>query len=335
MRIALCISGYFRGFQICFPSWKRYLLNNNHQFDVFVCTGHTKDVYIPDRVEPDIEILRRNFGLVKFHIDTPVTDIPLIYRMRNYNHRNISGMLSMFRKIKIANEMKTAYEKEHGFVYDTVVRWRPDTLLESQVNFECDGQSMFLPKHGDFGGLNDQMAWSTSAIMNHYSSLYDHIFGYMTNDSNLRFDPELLVKTHWEKLNCPIQRPEIMYRLARSTIHILPDNEERALIHQRILSGQPTPPPVPRHRPVSQATAPTIPTPTPNPYQRSRPNPRVPPPPQPAPPPPTAPPPELPPSAPFPLITNPTRPQQSKNNNRANRVVPSTAFPSPIYKKIK
>lgn len=88
-----------------------------------------------------------------------------------------------------------------------------------------------VPKHGDFGGLNDQMCWSSSPNMDFYCQLYDSVEAYLVEDSNLALNPEFLMKRHWEKSGCALQRPNILYQLARNNTHMLPDNETREKGH--------------------------------------------------------------------------------------------------------
>jgi len=295
MKVALCISGYMRGLSICLPTWEKHLLHGGHQFDAFVCVGPTNDGDNNRRIDEEIKALERTFPVLKTLLVDSIGHAPPILYSRNFNNRNVTGVLSMFSKIKIANELKTLYEKSNGFTYDVVMRLRPDTFLESQVVLEYNN-SFYIPKHGDFGGLNDQMAWSNSENMNYYSSMYDNIVPYMEQYPNLRFDPELFVKLHLDTKFPVIERPDILYRLARSAFHLLPDNETRARIHEEIMRQRARPklPPAPPPPAVPQVIVPRPINHVPPPYARAK-----------------------------------------SLNDKFNRIVPSTTFPSPIYKKIK
>lgn len=276
------------------------MLHGGHQFDAFVCVGPTNDGDNTRRIDEEIKALERTFPVSKILLVDSIGQAPSILYSRNFNNRNVTGVLSMFSKIKIANDLKTAYEKSNGFTYDVVMRLRPDTFLESQVLLECNNNSFYIPKHGDFGGLNDQMAWSNSENMNYYSSMYDNIVSYMEQYPNLRFDPELLVKLHLDARFTVIERPEILYKLARSAFHLLPDNETRAKIHEEIMRQRSRPPALPPPPPpqIQPQRSVSIVPPTYIPHPVRHPPPPIP-------------------------------------KSKINRIVPSTSFPSPIYKKIK
>lgn len=232
MKIAVCISGLFRGMEICLPTWRTHLLNSTDQFDAFVCTGpntewcnYTSSLYMMSK-------LKELFNSTTYVIEHDVPDqFPGIIEERNFNKRNKIHVMSMFSKIKTANDLKIQHEQKYGFIYDVVIRWRPDTYLKSSIALSNEDK-LFVPKHGDFGGLNDQMAWSNSKNMDHYSNLYSKITDYLNEDKSLTFNPELLTKRHWEKLGKPLQRPNVMYQLARDNSNMLPDNETRERIQR-------------------------------------------------------------------------------------------------------
>ena len=246
MKIALCLSGYFRGFQICFPTWKQFLLDPNHEFDAFVCTGATRDWHTLDSIDDELWMLKSGLKVVKHSIVPSVHyRFPSILSQRNFNGRNISNVLSMFNKIKLANELKKEHEQANGFKYDLVVRFRLDTFLKSKINFEYNDNALYIPNHGDWGGINDQMAWSSSANMDHYSRVYDFIVPYLRQTPKLLLDPEALLKHHLDKIQLPIHRSDILYQLARDNFNLLPDNEARGKPNQGLLPPRLTIPKLP------------------------------------------------------------------------------------------
>ena len=228
MRVAVCLSGYVRGMDACIPTWQKHLLSNHHQFDFFFCAGPTTEWINTVGIDPYLQKLRMNFNLINVSIAQPVSaPYPKILEDRNFNSRNLEHFLSMFDKIKQSNQLKSNHETLHNFKYDCVIRLRPDVFLRTNVESLVEVSKWNVPKHGDFGGINDQFAWSSSENMDYYCSLYDNIIKYLEEDKSLTVNPEYLLKRHWEKANVPLIRPNILYNLARTNSDFLPDNETR------------------------------------------------------------------------------------------------------------
>lgn len=231
MKIAVCLSGLFRGVQACLPTWQKHLLNQNHQFEFFICTGPTVEWCSGTKIQYHLNLLQNAVKVNDILIEEPIPGpYPPIAIVRNFNKRNYEHFYSMFHKIKMSNQLKSVYEKDYGFQYDMVMRFRPDTYLRSDVVIEGEPDKWHVPKHGDFGGLNDQMAWSSSPNMDFYCSIYDNIEAYLEQDASLTLNPEYLMKRHWEKSGKALQRPNILYQLARDNTNMLPDNETRERI---------------------------------------------------------------------------------------------------------
>lgn len=230
MKVAVCLSGLFRGIQVCLPTWQQYLLNQNHQFEFFICTGPTVEWCSGVRISNHLAWLQNAVKVIDIKIEEPVSKWPPIAIVRNFNTRNYEHFFSMFHKIKVANQLKMEYERQFKFQYDMVMRFRPDTYLKSPLLLDSEFEKWHVPKHGDFGGLNDQMAWSSSKNMDYYSGLYDNIESYLEQDPAMLLNPEYLMKRHWEKSGCAMLRPNILYQLARDNTNMLPDNETREKI---------------------------------------------------------------------------------------------------------
>lgn len=231
MKVAVCISGFSRGIEACIPTWEKFLIDKSHQMDAFICSGPSIEYTNARPINHLIPLVQPLFTNTIWKTEESIWEmnIPPIIEERNFNNRNKQHVMSMFHKIKTVNDMKREYEVTNGFRYDVVVRWRPDTYLRTPIEIIREDK-WFVPKHGDFGGLNDQMAWSTSENMDFYSTLYDQIVPYLQQDSSLTFNPELLLRRHWQKSGKALQRPAILYQLARDNVNMLPDNETRERI---------------------------------------------------------------------------------------------------------
>lgn len=127
--------------------------------------------------------------------------------IQKYPETNPENVLRMYQAIRQCNDMKLRHEVQAGLVYDCVVRSRTDLQLSSEIAFE-----RFLPMIRDFivfpdnghwrGGLNDQFAFSSSANMDAYSSVFDYINDHC--NSGCVFHPETLLRFHLQKMGKPI-----------------------------------------------------------------------------------------------------------------------------------
>jgi hypothetical protein len=124
---------------------------------------------------------------------------------------NPNVMFSMFGGIKRADSLRQAYEKEHDFKYNLVIRSRPDINVVGtpelqkwihSIHHRC---LLIVPKnynwieHWDAQGmLNDQWFAANSHTMSMVSALVDHIEEYV--DNGCRFHPETLLWWHIKRL---------------------------------------------------------------------------------------------------------------------------------------
>lgn len=117
-----------------------------------------------------------------------------------------SSVQSMWYSVKMANQLKSEYEKKNGFVYDIVIRSRTDVMIyklvldnltESDCIYtDCVGAERDFP--------NDQLAVSTSHNMDYYASLYDNLISYR-NEGFIEFVGERLLRHHIEKINIKLR----------------------------------------------------------------------------------------------------------------------------------
>ena len=222
IKAAVCLSGFLRSFE---QTFEPLFVNLTDQFDCdfFI---HTWDM---------VGSIERHFdyrvsGISSRNIENRIRDIynpkQLIIEPRKPFHitemarykafgRDANGVLSMYYKIQECNKLKTAYENQYNFKYDFVFRYRPDMLIQSKIIIDpsLNLTQMYIPSHGDFGGINDQFAFSNSANMDIYSSLYERINEYLNEGQIL--NPEFLLKYHLDKNKIPLTRFNCNYILKR------------------------------------------------------------------------------------------------------------------------
>src|SRR5690606_33833372 len=132
------------------------------------------------------------------------TITPLM-RKANTDARDINGLLSMFYSIEKCNQLKQEYEKDNNFVYDFVVRIRTDLLFMSPfyIKKNIDTNKLYVPYGYDYSGLNDQVAYGGSPIMDQYSMVFSKIEQLL--QEGVKLNPEFLLKRHVDKNNLPLE----------------------------------------------------------------------------------------------------------------------------------
>lgn len=223
IKAALCISGHFRNIDANFSSINKYLLSNSEvDYDIFIHTWNVIDragVILPaEKIS--------HYNPKKYVIEPPINfPITPLMEEKNFNKRDINGLLSMFYKIEQCNKLKLDFENEHQFKYDCVIRFRGDIELLEPISLQnLDFNKLYIPLHGDYGGVNDQFAFSNSKNMDLYSSTFSKIETYL--NSNMLLNPELFTRETITKNNLEMVRPYIKYviRWANGATY---DNETR------------------------------------------------------------------------------------------------------------
>lgn len=106
-------------------------------------------------------------------------------------HINLKKMLY---KISAANTIKSKHEYGAGFIYDLVIRVRPDLLILDKLKFDaqsiynmCRNDSIILEVYdGENRIASDQFAVGSSYAMNSYSSLFEKLDLYKQNFKHIR-----------------------------------------------------------------------------------------------------------------------------------------------------
>ena len=218
MRIALCLSGFARSFNTTY----KLLLNNlllPFRPDVFIHTWDRLDRRMNKPV--NLQSLQQMYEPKAMKIESYPIEFLITEKMEKSGRDN-NGIMSMFYKTRACNDLKKAHELQHGFKYDCVIRCRFDLRLEQRFS-PGDLSRLNIPMYGDFAGVNDQLAWGNSLVMDEYSSLFTKIY---TLAEEVDFVPEFLLKRHLERCGMEVNRPALRYKLIRMDGEIL-DNETR------------------------------------------------------------------------------------------------------------
>ena len=227
MRIALCLSGLMHGFEESFPFLEKNLIDTLRP-DIFM---HTWDI-AGERSLKTVAQLKINEETKKQVIEMyqpkeVVFESFFVFDNQTYKDRtagNIANTLAMFYKIKKCNELKSEYEKKHGFIYDAVIRCRFDMRLETSLSIKDLiklSEWLYIPEGGDWGGINDQFAFSSSKNMDIYSSISNYLDEYWHR--GCLFHPETLLQYHLEECCLPYKRMYLHYRLAGSSRNFVRD----------------------------------------------------------------------------------------------------------------
>lgn len=207
MKVAILIPGMLRCFEEVQPKFKKYIIDifnpdiffagypNNKGLEY--CESKIKKLWNPKKyiIREYTEELRR-----KIHPNDEKFEERKIYESR------VSSTLSGKYNIKLANELRIAYEKEHNIKYDLLMVWRPElvfykTLEEDEIQKALAGE-VLIPDAWDFKEVNPICVSDVGVVtngdsMNVYSSLIDCIDKYW--EEGYYFHPETLMGVHLEK----------------------------------------------------------------------------------------------------------------------------------------
>lgn len=191
MKIALCLSGHMRSFLIAYPTIKKFILDKYNP-DIFISTykslgfwtqvdndgTNDRGISFPN-LEKEINHLFRPKKMV-WQEDNNQQFLEMaddiLYkddkpRLRWGRKQNIIGM---FYNIYVCNELKKDYENELGFVYDIVIRLRPDVFIKSMddIYAPVDGHLYILYEQGYY---SDWFFYGNSRTIDIVSEIYKNL----------------------------------------------------------------------------------------------------------------------------------------------------------------
>lgn len=228
MKIALCLSGQIRSFDLVYQNLINNLIVPN-DCDVFYHTWHMYDnskyinFYNPTDNKyvkygsysyENVEKVINHLKPVSFLFEKPVIQ---------------QNTKSMFYSVMKSNSLKCQYENLMGFKYDIVIRSRSDIFFPDKVVLDSNSVSdnvIYLSyRPGGCGGVNDAFAYGNSIIMDKYS----HIYSEYEHTSRIRQPcPEGIIFDFLRQTNIKVKSPPFSYDMIRENgdvIGLNPFNE--------------------------------------------------------------------------------------------------------------
>lgn len=178
MRVAVLLSGHMRSYLKCF---KHLYANIIHPYgaDVFLHTWDELNVGVPLDVEDRLAIMHL-YEPTDICIDSQNGRDDLVMdRIRPWCHSVRMYCKPMFYSVQQANEMRKRHERERGFLYDVVIRCRPDITIKQKLDLtDFDPAVLYVPDLSG-GGANDIFAYGSGPVMDVYSGVFPHIDEYV------------------------------------------------------------------------------------------------------------------------------------------------------------
>jgi hypothetical protein len=149
---------------------------------------------------------------ITFNLDKYERDIPY--------HNPTRGLKNMFYGIDKVNELREEYEFTNKFVYDRVLRLRPDLFYKQPLteeiilNPKLDSNYIYIPKSFEVETAGDVIAIGNSKVMTIYSSLFYNIDEYF--DAGIPFNPERMLRSHLDFYKINIITDNFSFLFVRS-----------------------------------------------------------------------------------------------------------------------
>lgn len=185
MKIAVCFSGELRSIEHTFPLIKRYILDHLPSYDSFV------HLWIDDTNIKKLPILIRNANIKDLLMEDRQTfDKTLYFNPLNIemNHQAILRQLYCVQQV---NNLKCLYEKDNSFIYDWVIRIRPDLLILEEYKFEISklrNTNLYLLDHDHWHGYCDRFYFSNSKDMDILSNRIDRLKYYSNLGGSMQYE---------------------------------------------------------------------------------------------------------------------------------------------------
>jgi len=172
MRIALCLSGQIRSFDLVKSSLMNNLINIYH-CDVFCHFWHNNDnsKYInSNNPKCTVKYGEYNINNVLDVIKT-LKPTSVLYEEPMHKENTKSMLCSIMKSVKL----KKDYEIEHDFKYDAVIRARYDLRYNNQFYINPLQKDLVYVKNrpGGCGGINDWLAYGDSDSIDIYSNTFN------------------------------------------------------------------------------------------------------------------------------------------------------------------
>jgi len=211
MKTAICLSGELRSIDKCIDGWKEKILPKLGEYDLF---------YFAWDDDPDKSKLKylNQLNLKDIIIEPRKTFHEKMYVIRKRPEVNVQGLLRQTYCLGRCNDIKRKYEKKNDFIYDCVVRLRPDILIEPDAVFPevvtLDLNELHVFKHDAWFGYNDRVYFSNSKNMNIVDNRFSFIDDHFYNNGIFHY--EILFKAAADKNKINSQKHDFRFKLLRT-----------------------------------------------------------------------------------------------------------------------
>ena len=237
-KIAMCISGYLRTFEECYPSILKNIIQDN-DIDIFIHTydkiGNSSGWRYPIDLSEDINMnFLENIPNIKVLAVQKWDNIKYQFekfRKIQPNITNINVIATIFYKIFMCNELRKQYEIENDIKYDLIIRMRGDQIFEKKINLNFPENKILINSYpwgdedyihhfigddcGTEGGrneiewLNDRFAVGNSENIDYLCDLYNHFEELIENEPFVEL--EHLLYKHLIKNNIELEKRNLSF----------------------------------------------------------------------------------------------------------------------------
>ena len=220
MKAALLISGYMRTFNLNLSSIKNVIFSKFDEVDVFLHI--TKDEEAQDKY---MNISNQdNLDEIKKALNPKVVlEECNIFFSSNIVHNNIYNMWLKYHKLNLLKRVYESISKK----YDVVIKYRPDINLGSDIDFNLDTNTIYIPSdskidsskltHKNDKSACDTFAYGDSNSMDAYFDIYSHLSDLILNHGHV---PETLMYHYLEKIDVKYREVDINYSIILSTCNV-------------------------------------------------------------------------------------------------------------------
>jgi len=237
-KIAMCISGYLRTFEECYPTIFKNIIEDN-DIDIFIHTydklGNSSGWRHPIDLSEDINMgFLENIPNVKVIAVQKWDDIRYQFeKFRKFqpNITNINVIACIFYKILKCNELRKEYEIENNIKYDLIIRMRGDQIFEKKINLDFPENKIlinyypwgdedyihhFVGDDCDLEGcrneiewINDRFAVGNSENIDYLCDLYNHFEELIVDEKYVEL--EHLLYKHIAKNNIELEKRNLNF----------------------------------------------------------------------------------------------------------------------------
>jgi hypothetical protein len=231
MKIAICLSGIPKYWEKSLNSILRYLPTAdvfihmwkiNSEDEINSNTAYSHDAY-HNIVDIRCEDVIFSYNTKKYKLQNFSTKLNDFVNERKKYHETIDDIqgsesiaqLSMFYSMREACRLKSEYERDNGFLYDLVFRFRFDSEIVKfiDLNNVVIEDYLYIPEGRDWGGINDQFSFGGSKVMDMVCECYTFYESILKQTKF--YGPEAVLKQHLDSFldNSLIKRNEVEVKI--------------------------------------------------------------------------------------------------------------------------